>query len=147
MQKKNRHNNASDFVFSADFKNLEKIRSLIKHHAFKSGFNERDSDKIALAVDEACTNLIRYSFNMDNNQKIKISIDKDDKFFIVNIFDSGKPFNPLNIPKPNIKEYLLKYKKGGLGIFIIRSVMDEIEYVPSNNRNPQNTLILKKLLA
>ncbi|MCX7737073.1 MAG: ATP-binding protein [Candidatus Kapabacteria bacterium] len=140
-------NKNSEAVFSADFKNLEKIRDFVKQFALKNGFNEEVSDKIALAVDEACTNLIRYSFNFDNNQKIKISVQTDDRFFIVNIFDEGKPFNPLDVPKPDMNEYILNFKKGGLGIYLIRSVMDEIGYLPSNENNPQNTLTLKKLLA
>lgn len=140
-------NKNSEAVFSADFKNLEKIRDFVKQFALKNGFNEEVSDKIALAVDEACTNLIRYSFNFDNNQQIKISVHTDDRFFIVNIFDEGNPFNPLDFPKPDMNEYILNFKKGGLGIYLIRSVMDEIGYIPSNENNPQNTLTLKKLLA
>lgn len=140
-------NKNSEEVFSADYKNLENIRNYVKQFALKNGFNEEESDKIALAVDEACTNLIRYSFNFDKNQKIKISVQTDDRFFIVNIFDEGKPFNPLDVRKPDMNEYLLNFKKGGLGIHLIRSVMDEIGYLPSNDKNPQNTLILKKLLV
>ncbi len=147
MLKQTINSKNTEFVFSGEFKNLEKIRKLIKLHALNSGFSDDDSDKLALAVDEACTNLIRYSFNFDDKQKIKIIILKDDKYFIIQIFDLGKPFNLLEVPKPNMKEYLLSYKKGGLGIYLIRSVMDEIDYIPSNDINPQNTLILKKLLA
>lgn len=147
MLKHKLKNNTNEYIFSGDYKNLEKIRKIIINNAMKAGFNEEVSEKIALAVDEACTNLIRYSFNYDSKQNIKISFENDDKFFIVNIIDFGKPFNLLNVQKPNIKEYLLSYKKGGLGIFLIRSLIDEIEYIPSNDDNPQNTLILKKLLA
>jgi serine/threonine-protein kinase RsbW len=147
MSKQDRYIKTKEFNFSGDFKNLEKIRKLIKEYAINSGFTEDESDKIALAVDEACTNLIRYSFNFDKKHKITISVNNDEKYFIVNIVDVGKPFNPLDVPKPNMKEYLQNYKRGGLGIFLIRSIMDEIEYIPSNHNNPHNTLILKKLLA
>jgi len=147
MLKLNKNKKIKEFDFSGDFKNLEKIRNLIRQYAINSGFNDDESDKIALAVDEACTNLIRYSFNFDKKQKIKISVSSDEKYFIVSIFDVGKPFNLLDVPQPNMQEYLQNYKKGGLGIYLIRSVMDEIEYIPSNNNNPQNTLILKKLLV
>lgn len=147
MSKQDKYIKTKEFIFSGDFKNLEKIRKLVKGCAINSGFTEDESDKIALAVDEACTNLIRYSFNFDKKNKITISVNNDEKYFIVNIIDAGKPFNPLDVPKPNMKEYLQNYKKGGLGIFLIRSVVDEIEYIPSNHNNPHNTLILKKLLA
>lgn len=147
MPEHEKHSKAKEYNFSGDFKNLEKIRKLIKKYAINSGFSDAEADKIALAVDEACTNLIRYSFNFDNKQNIKISVSNDNKYFIVNICDTGKPFNLLDVPKPNMNEYFQNYKKGGLGIFIIRSVMDEIEYIPSNHNNPHNTLKLKKLLA
>lgn len=136
-----------ELTFSGDFINLENIRNFIINQANKLGFSNDESEKIALAVDEACTNLIRYSFNFDSKQTIKISVDVEGQFFIVNIKDNGNTFNPLDVPQPNMKEYLKNYKKGGLGIYLIRSIMDEIDYMPSNQNNPQNTLVLKKRLA
>jgi len=139
------HEHITEFVTSAETTQLEGIRNYVSDKAVFYGFNEVDSQKIALAVDEACTNLIRHAFKYDKSHSIRISIDSVNNIFTIKIMDDGKPFNPLNMPTPDMKKYLKDFKKGGLGIHIMKLVMDEIEYIPSNSNDKYNTLILKKI--
>ena len=93
------------------------------------------------AVDEACTNVIKYAYN-GNPGFLKVSVNKQDDTMVITINDRGKPFDPNSIAMPDIKSNLDNRKTGGLGIFIIKKMMDSI----SHYYDPQtgNTLVMKK---
>ncbi len=131
---------------NCDLPELFRIREFINEKAERFGFSDFDASQIGLAVDEACTNIIKHSFNLDKSKKLCVQVETNSDFFIVNISDDGKPFNPLSIPEVDMKEYIKQFKRGGLGIHIIRKVMDEIEYYPSQGNNTKNILKLKKSL-
>mgnify|MGYP000905311068 CR=1 FL=1 len=135
-----------DICISSDFAELIKIRDFISDKANNFGFSDDQINKIVMAVDEACTNLIKHSNKFDKAKNICIQVETDNKLFIVNILDDGIPFNPINYPSPDINDYLQKPKSGGLGIFIIKRVMDNISYIPSNKKTPHNILRLTKYL-
>ena len=125
---------------------LEKIRDFIEFWAIEFGFNQIDTNKIILAVDEACSNLIKYSFQDRPNNEICIKIETKKPDFIINISDDAPPFDLTERPDLNMNEYFTKMKRGGLGIHIIKNVMDEIIYKPSNDKRFRNILQLKKQL-
>jgi serine/threonine-protein kinase RsbW len=127
---------------------LEHIRHFVSNYATKCGFDSKVSYNIALAVDEACSNLIKHALLYESDHEIQVNIDcnKDDKF-VVAISDDTKPFNPLQIESPDMVEYFKKLKIGGLGIHIMKLVMDEIEYIPKSQSQERNILLLIKYLT
>ncbi len=131
---------------NGDLAELERIRSYIFERAQEFGFSSDIAQKISLAVDEACSNLIKHAFNKDNQKKICMEIVAEDKQFTINIMDDGAPFNPLEVAAPDMNEYFKQFKRGGLGIHIMRLIMDEISYRPQSDSNPKNCLCLKKYL-
>ncbi len=146
MQKKKIKYNNNNFLALSDTSQLEKIREFVTIRAIDFGFDELNSGQIALAVDEACTNLIKYSYKFDPNKTIKIQIETQNNQFIVNILDNGQPFNPIDVSSPNMENHLKNYKRGGLGIHIIKNIMDEISYSPASDNVSENILKLKKKL-
>ncbi len=136
----------SEICINSDFAELSKIRNYVLSKAAGFGFSDDQANKIAMAVDEACTNLIKHSNKFDPSKTICVHIETDQKHFIVNILDDGKPFNPNDFPSPNLDDYLQKPKRGGLGIFIIKKVMDNISYLPSGKGSQRNVLRLTKQL-
>ncbi len=127
-----------------DLSELERIREFIIVKASDFGFSEEISYKIALAVDEACSNLIKHSFKFDPSKIINIKVQTENNSFTVIISDNGSPFDPKIVPTPDMQEYFDHFKRGGLGVHIIRSVMDEIDYLTSNINGYNNQLILRK---
>lgn len=127
-----------------DTNELTKIRDFVDENARLFGFSEEQAFKICLAVDEACSNLIRHSFKFDKSKEICVAIEEANDKFTINILDKGSSFNPLDYSTPDMIEYLKKFQKGGLGIHIIKSVMDEISYSPALENNSCNTLMLTK---
>ncbi|MBE2188013.1 MAG: ATP-binding protein [Desulfobulbaceae bacterium] len=131
---------------AVDSDELSRIRDFVKLKAEDFGFGDGDCNKIVLAVDEACSNLIEHAYKKDSTKLLCVEIDSFDKEFIVKILDNAIPFDPSNVELPDMEKYFKVLKRGGLGIKIMRLVMDEILYYPSNEHNPVNTLILKKHL-
>jgi serine/threonine-protein kinase RsbW len=111
--------------------NLELIREFVTKVADKVGFNSDDVGKIELACDEACTNVIKHAYASDQNNGTKsldimIKIDFD-KFTLI-VTDHGKGFDPDSVKIPDMQEYLAQLKVGGLGIYLMKTLMDEVDY-------------------
>ena len=109
--------------------NLELIRTFVAGVARKVGFGDDDVNKIELSVDEACTNVIEHAYHRDERQNIDIAIQIDYKKFTVVVTDRGNTFNFKDIRLPDMDSYLAELRVGGLGIYLIKSLMDEVEYL------------------
>lgn len=107
--------------------------------------NSKDVYAVQLSVEEACTNIIKYAYSKKNEGVIVIRcmLSSPGNKFVVNIMDWGKAFDPIIIPRPDIKSSLSERKVGGLGIFLMRKFMDEVKYVRSKD---MNLLIMAKYI-
>ncbi len=125
--------------------NLAVIREFIKNSAIESGFSNDTISKISLAVDEACTNIIKHAYKFSPDREIKILTQFNDSKLTIRITDNGNKFDPNLIPEPNLKEYHRQKKVGGLGMFLMKKLMDEVQYnTLSGNKNQ---VVLVKYLA
>jgi serine/threonine-protein kinase RsbW len=129
-----------------DYQELEEIRSYVRDKAIEYGLEENKVNKITLAVDEACSNLIHYNINFDKNKRFTINIDADKTNFSVLIKDDGVSFDLNKVESPNMEKYFQEYRNGGLGIHIIKKIVDKIEYLPSNSKSNTNILKLTMFL-
>jgi serine/threonine-protein kinase RsbW len=115
---------------------LQAVRRFVSDAASKFGFDEDSVGKIALAVDEACTNVIKHSYGFDPGHRIDLHIEMRNGTFEVIIAHNGKSFNPEAVKAPDMREYLSKFRRGGLGMHLMRSLMDKVEYKSlENNRH------------
>jgi len=109
--------------------------------ARNAGFDEETSSKIMLAVDEACTNVIKHAYEFKPTYDIDIDIRSTDRKLEVIITHTGKSFDPQSVKSPNMPEYLRKYQRGGLGMHLMRSLMDEVEYKSFPDRRSEVHLV------
>jgi anti-sigma regulatory factor (Ser/Thr protein kinase) len=98
---------------------------------------------INLVIEEAVSNIIFYAFNNNKKHKIKISMSVENNLLTIKITDDGVPFNPLAQQLPDINLPAEERPVGGLGIFLISQMMDEMNYIRKGN---ENILTLKKSL-
>lgn len=138
--------NNNFICINADSAELERIRKFVLDFAEKFGFDDITVNKIVLAVDEVCTNLIKHSYKYDSSRKICLQILTDNNQFSVLILDDGDSFNPSSDTSLDMNDYLNNYRRGGLGLHIINLVMDKIQYIPRSDDFPQNRLILTKYI-
>ena len=108
--------------------NLSIIRELVTKVANSVGFSGDDISKIELAVDEACANVIKHAYGQNSDQIIDIVIKIDSKKMVVEVSDKGKGFAPESLNFPNMKQYLNEMRVGGLGIYLIETLMDEVAF-------------------
>ena len=112
------------------------IREIVENEALRFGFDPDTAFRLALAVDEACTNIIKHSYANNPGQTFVIEIATTGDRFIIDLTDHGKHFDPGNMPKINMTHYLEQMRRGGLGVHIIQLVMDDVDYgVTSNHAN------------
>lgn len=106
--------------------NLEIIRDFIIGIAKKFGFDDDGISEIELAVDEACANVIKHAYNYDESKKIDITVETNSSKLTITISDQGRGFDPSRLESP--EQRLQKHARGGLGIALIKKVMDEVSF-------------------
>jgi serine/threonine-protein kinase RsbW len=104
------------------------------------GFPEDDILDTQLAVEEAITNIIVHGYR-DAGGEITVSCRAGNGNVEVRLEDRAGPFDPLTIPEPDLASEVEERKIGGIGIFLIRQVMDEIRY---RFEEGKNILVLTK---
>ena len=104
------------------------VREFVSSAARSFGFADEDVSKIALAVDEACTNIIKHAYHFDPKGNISVTVRGRDGSFEIAIRDTGQDFDPAGVSAPDMKEYLARYRRGGLGMYLMRSLMDDVKY-------------------
>lgn len=130
--------------FAAKFEYLDEIREFVGGIARASGFSDKDVYNIQLATDEAASNIIEHAYEKIPDGVLELSCGvRDDRITIV-LVDHGESFDPSEIPLPDLKADLSDRKIGGLGIFLMRKLMDEVHYEAKRNRSNVLTMIKRK---
>ena len=94
-------------------------------------------------MDELFTNIVSYGFVDDLDHIVRFSINLNDRVLTLNIEDDGIAFNPLEKKDPEIPDDLIDVRIGGLGIHIVRKLMDHIRY---KRERGKNKITLKKYI-
>ena len=116
-----------EFKAPADVNYLGEMRDFVTRIGRKYGVAERHINTFKLAIDEAGTNIIRHAYR-DWEGFITIRMIIRDKSVTVSLIDQGHTFDPNRVRDPDLQRYVDIGKKGGLGIFILRRVIDGIDY-------------------
>lgn len=120
------------------------LRDWIETVANRIGAPTRNTRQILIAVDEVFTNIASYSYqDGDGMTEVSADFDETTRQLIITFADSGIAYNPLEAEEPDIDAALDDRAPGGLGIFMVRQLMDSMEYQRKNNRN---ILTLKKTI-
>lgn len=119
---------------------LDRMRSFLNEYLKGLNLSDRNRFKIELALLEICTNIIRYAYPQNNGDILIKAWLVEDKVFL-EIRDNGVPFDPRKLKAPDIEEIIKTQRRGGLGVFLSRTMMDGFDY---KRENDQNVLIVYK---
>jgi len=122
-------NKTGELKVKSKTENLSEIRDFVSTNASAAGIAPANIDNIILAVDEACTNIIKHSYKLSPQGEIIIKIDYDEEKFTITIIDYGKSFEPDRVPRPDLQKYYREHRVGGLGMYLMKSLMDDVEYI------------------
>ncbi|MFH0937691.1 MAG: ATP-binding protein [Planctomycetota bacterium] len=107
---------------------LSQVRRAVAEIVGHDCFSPIQANLITLAVDEAVANIMEHGYRDRQQQNIEIIMNLDSMRFEVLIRDHGEVFDPRDVPDINMREQVRVGGKGGLGIFLMRRIMDEINY-------------------
>ena len=125
---------------------LRDVRVFVEEHLKKLGVPEVEAGKMVLAVDEVCANLMIHSHNCDPTKSIGIQIkSKKGKEIVFDISDYGVGFNFCHYKEPSLEEIIKQKKKGGVGLILVKRIMDHMEFIRKHNRNVYR--LVKRLQA
>ena len=130
--------------FAAKFEFLDEIREYVGNIARESGFGDKDVYNIQLATDEAASNIIEHAYENISDGMLELSCGVQSDTIKIILIDHGEPFDPSEIPLPDLKADLSDRKIGGLGIFLMRKLMDEVHYESKADKSNTLTLIKHK---
>jgi anti-sigma regulatory factor (Ser/Thr protein kinase) len=131
------------FELKSDLSELETLCQHLKKFGQVTGLSQTCATDINICLDELFTNIVSYGFDDDQEHKIRFTINLDNNVLIFKIEDDGVPFNPLKKKDPEFPADIMDARIGGLGIHIVRKLMDDIRYQRKRGRN---SLTMKKHL-
>jgi len=122
--------------------NLSVIGEFIADSMRDFGLDDRKIFEVQMAVDEACTNIINYGYTAEVGM-INITCRRRDEDVMVVIKDTGKPFDPTSVPPPDLDANLEERKIGGLGVYFMKTLVDEVKYEFRDGRNVLTMTVVK----
>ncbi len=118
----------------ARIESLGELRDFVTKIGNRWGISEKVINAFKLSTDEAATNIIKHAYrDWDGDITIR-AISKRDSLSIV-LIDQGKYFDPRQVSEPDLSRYVKIGKKGGLGIFMMRRLLDDIDYRKTESGN------------
>jgi serine/threonine-protein kinase RsbW len=113
-------------TFPARYENLAAIDQFVAEGAERAGFDSCTVYQVQLAVDEACSNIIQHAYGGEGEGVIECSRRIQDGHLTIVLRDYGAPFDPASVPEPDIGAGLEERTAGGLGLYFMRQIMDEV---------------------
>ena len=122
---------------------LETINEAVESSMRDAGASEAKIISVDVAIDEIFSNIIFYSGLKETDKAvIRVTIEEaDEKSITLEFIDTGRPFNPLELPEPDITKPAEEREIGGLGIFMVKKSMDHVSY---RNEEGKNILTIRK---
>lgn len=127
-----------------DLHEIQRVREMIEAFIFQHGLPVSLVAPFTLASDELLTNVINYGYDNEQEHAIHLQIKCEDFALVLRIEDDGCAYNPFSAPDPDLTTELLDRPAGGLGIYLVRQLMDQVEYDRKANKN---ILLLTKQIS
>lgn len=126
--------------------NLAMIRDFVNGIGTRAGLPASEVAKLELAVDEACANVIEHAYGPEVVKEVSVRATLDDDTVQIDVVDTGKGFDPAAISPQNLEQLVAERKSGGLGMRLIKTLMDEVHYemIPGQKNELRMIKRLKK---
>ena len=125
----------NDLKLYCDTHQLSSLRDFLNTTLKATGLNEVEILQLILAVEEVCANMIIHSHSCDPDTFIHLKTEMSDDSITFEITDSGQGFNLLEYREPELEEVVKTKRKGGLGIMLVKKIMDKIEFETNGFQN------------
>lgn len=126
----------TEIVLKNNIREIPRMEEFVNQAGTAAGVAPERIDMLVLAVEEAMTNVINYAYG-DREGEIILTAERQGNALVFEIKDQGKAFDPTQVEEPNVSLPAAEREPGGLGLFIIRKLMDGVHY-----RREQDTNVL-----
>ncbi|MBL8190750.1 MAG: ATP-binding protein [Acidobacteria bacterium] len=126
--------------------NLALIREFVTTIGRQATLSDEEINKLELAVDEACANVIEHAYGHDITKDVSVRATFDDEKLKISVIDEGLGFDPAKVNQKSVDQLIHERRSGGLGIRLIKSLMDEVNYEiePGQKNELHMTKLIKK---
>lgn len=114
---------------------IERLAGIVESFSAKHHLPDAVAFAFNLSLDELVTNVILYGFDDVQDHTIDVRLTLDKGVMHAEIRDDARAFNPLDVPTPNLDAPIEERRIGGLGIHIVREMMDKVSYEREGGRN------------
>ena len=118
-----------------DFDGLAGLADRVERFGAEQGLPANVVNAINVALDEAVSNAINHGYDAGVRGEIAVRLRRGADRVEVEVEDDGRPFDPLQVPPPDLSLPLEQRPIGGLGVHLIRNLMDEVSYTRVGGRN------------
>ncbi len=125
---------AEQIALSATRDNYERFMTFITSHLLRGQITASERIPILTACEELIINVTQFACT-GRDGMLSITVEQTPRDVSITLVDDGIPFNPLERPDPDISLPPWKRQPGGLGIFLVKNLMDTVEYAYRDNRN------------
>lgn len=122
------NNSVQTARFPARYESLTTLREDARKAAVTAGLSEKAVYAVQMAVDEAFTNIIEHAFGGERDEEVECKFIVGGDALTITLKDCGRSFNPDEISDPDLKASLEEREVGGLGLFFMRQLMDEVKF-------------------
>lgn len=124
------------YNISCSLENLKGMRDFIRKSLRGHVASDVELNEIILALDEMCSNLMIHAHqrNPDHHLEMNIDVPQQNKV-VFEIMDDGEMFDINRFHEPDLGNLIHEKRKGGLGIRLVKSIMDEVQYTTRGGRN------------
>jgi serine/threonine-protein kinase RsbW len=125
------------YKVGCSIENLKGVRDFIRGALKEHGVSDLQISEMVLALDEMCSNLMIHAHqcNPDELFELHIEVQKDNNPVVFEIIDEGSSFDINQFSEPDLGNLVHEKRKGGLGIRLVKSIMDKIEYQQAPGKN------------
>jgi anti-sigma regulatory factor (Ser/Thr protein kinase) len=118
-----------------DAREIGRINHALGDFLAEEGVPGRTIHHVRLVVEELVVNVVRYAYDDQAAHKIGVDVRTEPRRVVVTVEDDGRPFNPNDVPPPQLRESLEARRVGGLGIHLVKKLSRELTYIRENDRN------------
>jgi anti-sigma regulatory factor (Ser/Thr protein kinase) len=128
-------------VLKNDLSEIAKVHPALENFGQRCSLSPKTLFEINLILEEVLANIISYAYGDNQWHEIVVRADIGSDELVIEVEDDGRPFNPLQIPPPDLERPLEQRKVGGLGLHLVRELTSSIEYT---RREDKNHLVMRK---
>jgi serine/threonine-protein kinase RsbW len=124
-----------DLLIRNDLAELERLAASVRDFCREHGVDDEACHDLLLAMDESVSNTIRHGYIDRDPHEIRVRVGLENRDLFLEVEDDARPFNPLEVPEPDVSRPVEERPLGGLGIHLLRQLMNRLEYRHENGRN------------